>query len=359
MATLFPQEIQSELQHIISDITTSPNYTPDLYCNQTKHLAQRLPLFIQASLKQFAKHGSPDTGFLLFRNLCLIPDTLPPTPNDNTHHIGETTELAHIQALLIQSVSELVAYEAEGHGRLFQDIVPNPTLSTAQTSLGSQTELEIHTEQAFSNLRPDFLSLACLRGDPHAFTYILPVNVLIAHLTPEEQALLREPLWMTGVDLSFKQAMNSIRSEDSHSSLSMTYKEINPSGADLSLYRSNLHGKEFLEGDLREPMPILYGPDDDPHLRFDQDLMRGLTKDADQMIKKIVDIYYMYRLRHRLEQGEIMIVDNRRAVHGRSPFSPRYDGQDRFLIRCFSKIDYESTAYARPDNGRMIAAVYS
>ena len=317
--------MQSDLNQLLTDITASPNRYPDLYCRQVKNLSQRLPSAIQQQLRDFADHGFLDTGFLLFNNLPIDTTSLPPTPKDNTHHIGETTDLSKIQAIFLQYISELVAYEAEGHGRLFQDIVPNPTLSTAQTSLGSQTELEIHTEQAFSNLRPDFLSLACLRGDPSAFTYILPVNILIAHLTPEEQALLREPLWMTGVDLSFK-----------------------------------LHGKKFLEGDLRGPMPILYGPMDDPHLRFDQDLMHGLTADADQMIKKIVEIYYAHRLRHCLSPGEIMIVDNRRAVHGRSPFSPRYDGNDRFLIRCFSRIDYESTAYARPEeNSRMIAAIYS
>jgi L-asparagine oxygenase len=324
--------MQSDLHQLLADITASPNQSPDLYCRQVKYLSQRLPATIQQQLRDFADHGFLDTGFLLFTNLPLDTTSLPPTPKDNTHHIGETTDLSKIQALFLQHISEFVAYEAEGHGRLFQDIVPNPTLSTAQTSLGSQTELEIHTEQAFSNLRPDFLSLACLRGDPTAFTYILPVNILIAHLTPEEQALLREPLWMTGVDLSFKHAMNSMTP----------------------------CGKEFLEGDLRGPMPILYGPMDDPHLRFDQDLMRGLTVDADHMIKKIVEIYYAHRLRHCLSPGEIMIVDNRRAVHGRSPFSPRYDGNDRFLIRCFSKIDYESTAYARlEENSRMIAAVYS
>lgn len=310
------------INQLIGDITVSPTQSPDLYCRQVKNLSQRLPHPIQDQLRDFATNSA---GYLLFTNLLsrsIRPDI--PTPANNTHHIGETTDLAYIQALFLQHISELVAYEAEGHGRLFQDIVPNASMSTAQTSLGSQTELEIHTEQAFSNLRPDFLSLACLRGDPEAFTYILPVQVLIAHLTPEEQALLREPLWTTGVDLSFK-----------------------------------LHGKEFLEGEVRGPMPILDGPMDDPHLRFDQDLMRGLTADADQMIKKIVEIYYAHRLRHCLSPGEIMIVDNRRAVHGRSPFSPRYDGNDRFLIRCFSKIDYESTAYARPDHGRMIAAIYS
>jgi L-asparagine oxygenase len=313
--------LPQEFDQLLSEIHSSPNETPELYCSELKQLTQRIPSTIQHELQHFAQHG---TGFLLFTNLSVDLSLLPQTPASNTYHIGETTDLSKIQALFLQHISELVAYEAEGHGRLFQDIVPNPTLSTAQTSLGSQTELEIHTEQAFSNLRPDFLSLACLRGDPEAFTYILPVNVLIGHLTPEEQALLREPLWTTGVDLSFK-----------------------------------LHGKDFLEGDVRGPMPILYGPIDDPHLRFDQDLMRGLTVDADHMIKKIVDIYYAHRLRHCLSPGEIMIVDNRRAVHGRSPFSPRYDGNDRFLIRCFSKIDYESTAYARPDHGRMIAAIYS
>jgi L-asparagine oxygenase len=310
------------LQHLVSSILVSPSEHPYLYCKQTKQLSQCIYPQLQEQLQCFAKHGSPATGYILFTGLPL--PHIPPTPPNNTHHIGETTDLAHAQALFLQSISELIAYEAEGYGCLFQDIVPNASMSTAQTSLGSQTELEIHTEQAFSNLRPDFLCLACLRGDPDAYTYILPVQVLIAHLTPEEQTLLREPLWMTGVDLSFK-----------------------------------LHKKEFLEGDLRGPMPILYGPMDDPHLRFDQDLMRGLSENADQMIKKIVEIYYAHRLRHRLEPGEIMIVDNRRAVHGRSPFSPRYDGQDRFLIRCFSKLDYESTAYARPENGRMIAAIYS
>lgn len=323
--------LPQEFDQLLSEITASPNETPELYCSELKQLTQRIPSTIQHELQHFAQHGSPDTGFLLFTNLSVDLSLLPQTPASNTYHIGETTDLSKIQALFLQSISELVAYEAEGHGRIFQDIVPNPTLSTAQTSLGSQTELEIHTEQVFSNLRPDFLCLACLRGDPGAFTYILPVKVLIAHLTPEEKVLLREPLWMTGVDLSFKQSMNSM----------------------------TRCGKEFLEGDLRGPMPILDGPIDDPHLRFDQDLMCGLTEDADHMIKKIVEIYYAHRLRHCLSPGEIMIVDNRRAVHGRSPFSPRYDGNDRFLIRCFSKIDYESTAYARPDHGRMIAAVYS
>ena len=98
----------------------------------------------------------------------------------------------------------MIAYEAEWYGKLFQDVVPLRAMEKAQTSLGSNTELEIHTEQAFSKLKPDILSLACLRGDPNAYTHIFPVQTILNNLTTEEKALLREPLWYTGVDLSFK-----------------------------------------------------------------------------------------------------------------------------------------------------------
>ena len=34
-----------------------------------------------------------------------------------------------------------------------------------------------------------------------------------------------------------------------------------------------------------------------------------------------------------LKSGELMIIDNRKTVHGRLPFTPRYDGTDRWLMR--------------------------
>jgi L-asparagine oxygenase len=118
-----------------------------------------------------------------------------------------------------------------------------------------------------------------------------------------------------------------------------------------------LNGNEFIEGDIRGPFPIL--SDDGRFLRFDQDLMTGIIEYADKMIPRIVDIYYNHRFRHSLLPGEIIFIDNRRALHGRSPFFPKYDGYDRFLIRCFSAVDYEKSAHARPDGGRMVAAIYS
>jgi hypothetical protein len=185
-------------------------------------------------------------------------------------------------------------------------------------------ELEIHTEQAFSKLRPDILSLSCLRGDPNAFTHIFPVQFIIDNMDERELGLLRQPLWITSVDMSFK-----------------------------------LNNYDFIDGDVRGPFPILYGNEDDPKLLFDQDLMTGINEQANVLLTKIVDIYYATKLKHNLKPGEIIFIDNHRAVHGRSSFSPKYNGRDRFLIRCFISFHYEKFQYARIEGTRTYAAIYS
>jgi len=321
---LSPEDLETLLK-LAECITANPSFSPLLFCQQAKEQAQHLSSHIKSILTSFATAGS-ETGFLLIRTVPLDGVTIPQTPSSNKYKIGETTLLAKIQAILVSAMSDMIAYEAEGYGNLFQDVVPLKVMEHSQTSLGSNAELEIHTEQAFSKLKPDILSLACLRGDPQAFTHIFPIQKILENTTPEEQELLKKPLWKTGVDLSFK-----------------------------------LNNNEFTDGDIRGPMPIIGGTQDDPTLTFDQDLMTGITTEATNMIKKIVDIYYQHKLRHNLKPGEIILIDNRRAVHGRSAFKPRYDGKDRFLIRCFATFDLSKSEYAREnsESPRTISAIYS
>lgn len=319
---LSENEIRELIYHT-NKIYDEPRDAPEAYCKYLHSILDKIPLRIRKVLFEFKKKGSP-TGFLLIKSIPIDED-LDHTPPGNFYHVGETTTLARIQGLLLSVLGEMIAYEAEGHGCLFQDVVPIKAMENEQTSLGSNKELEIHTEQAFSRLRPDILSLACLRGNHDARTYILPVQSIIDSLKTEEIEMLREPLWKTGVDLSFK-----------------------------------LHGQEFLEGDIRGPMAILYyglTGKEDPFLVFDQDLMTGITEGSQQMIQRIIDIYYEKRIAHVLKPGDIMFIDNNRAVHGRSPFSPNYDGKHRFLIRCFGVYDYEKSKHAR--KGRMVKAIFS
>ena len=313
------------LLNLSENITAVPSTNQDFFCIQAKEQSEKLPPSIKTVLKNFALKGS-ETGFLLIQGIPVDNSATPKTPEGNQYKMGEKTTLAKIQAILISAIGEMIAYEAEGYGNLFQDVVPLKTMEKEQTSLGSNTELEIHTEQAFSKLKPDILSLACLRGDLNAYTHIFPVLTILNNLTKEEQCLLRKPLWYTGVDISFK-----------------------------------LNNNEFIDGDTRGPLPIISGAEDDPILIFDQDLMTGITEESTNMIKKIIDIYYQHKIRHNLKPGEIILIDNNRAVHGRSAFNPKYNGEDRFLIRCFATFDLLKSEYARenPENPRTISAIYS
>jgi len=152
-------ETEECVLHKLAEMITACD---DQFLNQVDEAVTHLPYRITQLLASFVLHGSP-SGYLHVSNINLQHTS--PTPLSNKSHIGETTELARIQAIFNQAMGEMVSYEAEG-GRLFQDMVPKPDLSHTQTSLGSGVELELHTEQAFSQLRPDILSLACLRGNP-------------------------------------------------------------------------------------------------------------------------------------------------------------------------------------------------
>ena len=278
-------------------LTADPQADPDKFCEQAESLVCWLPLRLHMALDYFARSES-SSGFLLIQTGLDLFAELPPTPPNNQSHIGETTRLARIQAICMSALADMVAYEAEGAGCLFQDIVPNPAMANLQTSNGS-AELEIHTEQAFSPLRPDYLSLTCLRGDAAALTYTMPVGDILSEISEAERSLLRTPLWTCDVDLSFKLG------------------EFSPQ-----------------HWATRGPMPILYGSLH-PQLVFDQDLMTGITDEAETLRKHVIEIYYKKRHGHVFCPGDIMIIDNNCAVHGRSGFSPRYDGLDRFLVRCF------------------------
>ena len=330
---------------IIDNVEISSSDEPELYSKKIKELANLLPENIQLELKsllyneisnqQLSEPNAPFTPFIIFKlntNILNEKQQNPETPPNNKYKVGEKTILAKIQSLLLSFISNLVSYEAEGYGRIFQDIVPDITMKNEQSSVGSNKELEIHTEQAFSKLKPDFLSLACVRGDNSALTYILPVETIMSHLDEPAKKLIQTPLWKIGVDYSFK-----------------------------------LNGNEFIDGNERGPISIINinGEDtyaeQDPLLVFDQDLMIGITEEANDIIKKITNIYYEHRIQHCLQQGEIIIINNNKAVHGRSGFKPNYNGKDRFLIRCFGMTNenYQRTSYARTHDNVMFSAIYS
>ena len=286
----------------------------ELFLKNAKSLSSELPKSMQIFLKNFMNENLFD-DVAIIKNLPYDKEI--ETPDDNSHFIGEKTILSRCQTIINEFIGEMVSYEGEAHGRLFQDMVPNKQLMSTQTSLGSKIELELHTEQAFSELRPDFLCLSCLKGDTQAKTYYLHVRDIINNLSNEEVELLKQKLWKIGVDLSF--AMNGC------------------------------------SNDIRGPLSILTEKD----LLFDQDLMIGINDKSKTIIDKIIDIYYKFRKFHVLIPGDCLIINNRRLVHGRSSFKPKFDGTDRFVIRSFILNNIEKVKNKTNFHNRMIGVEYS
>jgi len=185
-------------------------------------------------------------------------------------------------------------YLQEQVDTVFQQIVPLKSLESVQISASSITELDLHTETAFHPYPPDYVFLLCLRGDPTAFTTYANLEAVLKKIGETTQKVLRQPWYTTRVDASFI-----------------------------------LNGQE----DKSIEMPILYGEKQETRIVYDRFLMKGTSIAARRALDELNNAIKSSTKKIALKTGELMIIDNRKTVHGRLPFTPKYDGTDRWLMR--------------------------
>ena len=255
------------------------------------------------------------SGAILLKNLPI--GKLPPTPDSPTAatHKDRTSEFTLIT--VARRLGQPVGYEPEHGGDLIQNIVPTPTAADRQVSTSSKVELMFHTEAAFHPFRPRYLLLLCLRGDPAARTTLSSIHEVLPHLPANVQDTLFEPRFRTAVDESY------------------------------------LHGRQNVHG---PPRPVLNGDRELPTMVFDADLMVGIDAEADRALAALSSGVLERHASVVLEPGDLLVVDNAVAVHGRSPYTPRFDGTDRWLQRTFVVNDLAASAADR--RGRVITTVF-
>ena len=122
VVTLLPHEC-ARLCELAAELSAaSPSDEPEYFCMEAQRIARRLPDRLHDLVAVFAQRGS-HTGTMLFDRLPDEAEATPPTPPDNKAHVGERTKIARIAAILCHAAGlQMVAYEAEGRGRLFQDM---------------------------------------------------------------------------------------------------------------------------------------------------------------------------------------------------------------------------------------------
>jgi L-asparagine oxygenase len=179
-------------------------------------------------------------------------------------------------------------------GSLLNDVLPVPGSEQMQTGQGSVAPLELHVEDAFDDDRCDYLGLIALRNRDEAATTVAAVRA--DRLPPHLRQVLREPRF-------------DIRADPEHAA--------GTRGGEPCVKRR----------------AMLFGAQEDPYLRVDLVFTEPRPGDAvaaqalaalrDQLAAAIVPV--------PLAAGDVLLVDNYRMVHGRTPFRPRYDGTDRWL----------------------------
>ena len=80
--------------------------------------------------------------------------------------------------------------------------------------------------------------------------------------------------------------------------------------------------------------------------------MVGTDESANEALRALGEATAQCHTSIVLEAGDLLVVDNNTAVHGRSPFTPRFDGTDRWLQRTFVVADLAPSAADR--RGRVI-----
>ncbi|MFI6685555.1 TauD/TfdA family dioxygenase [Streptomyces sp. NPDC050485] len=266
----------------------------------TPELAELLldmPAAVRDGLLSFAD-GTSRSGFVRLRGLTL--GELPPTPTEHGSRALDQHPTSGTLRLVADLVGSLIGYADEKNGALLHDVHPVAGEEKRIENSGS-VAFDFHTENVHHPLRPDFLGLLCLRQDHEGVgaTRVASVREAAALLTAGQQEVLRSARFSSAYPTSFAR---------------------------------NIAGPRPTAG----PHPVLFGQSPDLFMRFNShnttapdaegtEALRALSEALESVCRDVV-----------LAPGDLVLIDNHIAAHGRSSFTPRYDGSDRWLRRCYS-----------------------
>ncbi|SMC64351.1 TauD/TfdA family dioxygenase [Kibdelosporangium aridum] len=275
-------------------------WDPVAMVDEVPGLAERLPL----RLREFLVNSRmAEADVTVVANLP-VDENLVPTPIgwDLAAKTGAGQREELVLLLCGTALADPFGWATQQDGRVVHDVCPAPGMENSLTSASSAAPLTLHTEDVHHPCRGDYVSLFCLRNPDAVGTTFVRIAAL------DLPAGTREVL-----------AQNRFRfhPDDSHI------------GAIVDLVEGEVRDRVF------DPGSVIFGPAERPYLRFDVDFMSaaGGDTEAEQAIQTTVDCLARSVERVILEPGDAVFVDNYRVVHGREPFVPRYDGNDRWLKR--------------------------
>ncbi|GGV01232.1 hypothetical protein GCM10010495_10340 [Kitasatospora herbaricolor] len=296
-------DLAEPLDALRAELPTVPRQDLPAFLAAAKEAADhRLPAELASALDDFRENGNQN-GYLLLRGLRHEEELLPQTPTSTPAPVERNLlAMEAWLALVGRRLGLPTGYRELRAGTVYHDVYPSPGAHHLSSET-SETLLEFHTEMAYHREQPNYVMLACSRADHEnrAATLVASVRNALARVAPEHRAeLLARPMPCL-VDMAFR-------------------------GDDPELGAI---------ADVR----VLYGEAEDPFLGYDRELLAPDQEPARAALAALSKALDEVTEAVHLQPGDLMIVDNFRTTHARTPFTPRWDGKDRWLHRMYIRTD--------------------
>ncbi|WP_328388254.1 TauD/TfdA family dioxygenase [Nocardia sp. NBC_00416] len=272
---------------------------------QIRTRATDLPAEIHTALRPPATSA----GACVLRRLPLRDDEIGPTPPDwqtatawsaDPARPGCSFELDIAMLLLAAAAGEPFGWAGQQDGRLVNNIVPAAGHEFEQSGASSTVLLSPHSEDAFHPRRANLLVLGCLRNADRVGTTVSSVRRV--ELTGAERRALRTPTLPILPDVSYGSDF------DRAAAVAVPTLWCEP-------------GRDNESEALTVRFDPAYTPLDEADPAY-----RAAYQRLETELERVCVLAC-------LQPGELLLIDNDVAVHGRVPFTPRYDGTDRWLKR--------------------------
>ena len=309
------------------ELAAEPDPTLDIDRTMARYhqIFAGLPLDRLQRILDFGRHNeTPGVGYV--RNLPVDPE-LPATPANGGPARGKKTFVAEGVLLGLSGLlGEPVGFLTEKKGQLVHDVIPVKGGATTQTNQGSTVFLNFHNDIVHDAVgrydvsNPDFLVLSCLRADHEgvAATHYADARDISRALDSRTLELLRSPLF-----------------------------RLNAPG---SYVRDVAGGREVLS----DPVAMISGPEQFPEISSSANGVRAMTTAAEAALDRLQAACRETAHQVFLRPGEALLINNRKGLHARTPFTARYDGADRWLQRTYVRRSQWSIRYRQTEGDRRV-----
>jgi len=310
--TLSSQEV-TQIQNLLSAVKAEfTSVDSPEFLMQATPLSHELPKRLRVAMNDL-RLKDDGHGIAVIRGFPVDGTKIGPTPAKWDQRSPERTlEQEALLALCGTLLGDLVTWASEQDGYIVHNVLPMKEWEDSQLGWGSAVENIFHVEDAFSPYSPNYLGLFCMRNPDATATNVSSVA----------------DLDLAQLDLDSLFGKNYyVRPDDAHLATGDEKNSYNASRSDALSQR---------EEEINSPLKtsILSADRGAPYICLDPPYMdAGGNEKAQKAMDELLVALNANKHGVRLAPGDMVFIDNNRAVHGREPFKAKYDGTDRWLKR--------------------------